>query len=158
MLFLCRDARSHSFSTFPPFSDSDYFLGRLSLPSHPSMPPDSINIQPKKVWKYKNQFIMPQNQVCCSFVAVERWFTYAGYIAETLSSAVVFFCLVSVPGRTLLCVCCQGSKPCMWGDVCAGIPHVVPACICGDHSLFPGLCLTEARVSLCLQLPALVAS
>lgn len=52
-----------------------------------------------------------------------------------------FFCLVSFPGRTLLCVCCQGSKPYMRGDVCAGILHVVGARICGDHLLFPGLCL-----------------
>lgn len=43
-------------------------------------------------------------------------------------------------------------------DVCAGVPHVVHALICGDHLLFPGLRLTEARVYLCLQLLALVAS
>lgn len=52
----------------------------------------------------------------------------------------------------------RAAEPCVWGDVCAGVPHVVRALICGDHLLFPGLRLTEARVYLCLQLLALVAS
>lgn len=55
---------------------------------------------------------MPQNQVCCSFVAAERRFTYAASIAETSSGAVAFLFVLfqSLEGRSL-CVCCQDSKP-----------------------------------------------
>lgn len=93
---------------------------------------------------------MPRNQVRAPFV--ERWFTFSGYVSET--SPGVSFCLLPVPGRTPPCFPLSGQL----SRVCAGVPRVVRARICGDRLLFPGLCLAEARVYLCLQLLALVAS
>lgn len=92
-------------------------------------------------------------------MAAERRFTYAASIAETSSGAVAFLFVVSVPGRTFaVCLLSGQQAPACGENVCAGILHVVGAGIRGDHLLFPGLRLAEARVSLCLQPLALVAS
>lgn len=156
MLFLRGDARSHSFSTFLPFSDSDYFLAP-SFPPIPSFPPDSINIQPK----YESTKI---NLSCLGIRSALSLCRRNGGLhlpATSLKPRLVLsFPFVSFPsleghGRVSAV---RAAELCMCGDVCAGILHVVCALICGDHLLFPGLRITEARVYLCLQLLALVAS
>lgn len=64
-------------------------------------------------------------------------------------------------GRMLSCLFTVRAPTPFRMRVCVfvqAIPHVVRTLICGDHLLFPGLQLTEACLSVCLQLLGLVAS
>lgn len=103
---------AHFFFFF--FLDPDYFLACPSLLSHPARPIQLIFSQSK----YESTKI---NLSCFRIKSAVLlwWGTYAGYIVETLSCTVVFFCLASVPGRMLSCLCCQGTNT----------PHV-GMCLC----------------------------
>lgn len=158
MLFLRGDARSHSFSTFLPFSGIPIISSpRPSLPSRPSHPIQLIFSQSK----YESTKI---NLSCLGIrSALPLWRRNGGLHSPAtspkprLALSFPFVSFPSLEGRRRVSAV-RAVEPCMWGDVCAGIPHAVHALICGDHLLFPGLRLTEAHVSPCLQLPVLVAS
>lgn len=157
MLFLRGDARSHSFGTFLPFSDSHYFLGRLSLPSNPSMLPNSINIQPKKVWKYKKKRI---NLSCLRIrSAVPLWRRSAGLhmllpsLKPRLALSLFFLSFQSLEGRSL-CVCCQDSKPLHVGRMFAQASCMLLVQVYVGTTCYSQGCASLRPVSPCVYSPS----
>lgn len=128
MLFLRRNARSHSFSTFPPFFllDSWLFPVCLALLSHPACLIQLIFSQ-SKYESTKNQFIMLQNQVRSSFCD----FVTVVYIRRLHCGSPVLNCSLLLssffPERMFLIFAMSG----LWHP-----PHVCmclcryPACVC----------------------------
>lgn len=147
---------------FFPFQT--HIISSVVFPSHPIHPccPIQLIFSQRKYESTKKKRI---NLSCLRIrSAVPLWRRSAGLhmLLPSLKPRLalsLFFLSCFSPWKDVRCVSAvRTASPCMWGDICAGILHVVGAGIRGDHLLFPGLRLAEARVSLCLQLLALVAS
>lgn len=125
MLFLRRDARSHSFSTFLLFF---FFFFQTPIISSPVLPLPSHPARPIQLIFSQSNYESTKKSIYHASESSLLFFCDGGngglHTPDILLKPVLVvlcFCLPSVPGRMLSCLCCQGTDT----------PHLcVCMCLC----------------------------